>query len=209
MISNHERPNLLAAYEAALQFILEQGIHSLPVEPFSICEKNGWKLIPVNEFCAQRGYDPELMLSSVIMSDYGAAIHTVANNSYCIVYNDKHDDETIRWIICHEIAHIILGHFNSTAHIISKGVLSPDEYVRCEQEAEWFTRTLFAPPPVLAAIGSTKSTQISELCAISDECAGRAMLFLRGPWGIMEKNLDLERKVLRQFSEFIRNKKKR
>lgn len=209
MISNHsQHPNLIAAYESALDFIINQGINCLPVDPFALCDKNGWKTISVNDFCEKHNYDHDFMLQHVIMSDYGAAIHFKKYDYYTIVYNERFDANTIRWTIAHEIAHIVLGHFNSTAHIIMDGTLSKEEYTSCELEAEWFTRALLAPPPVLAALGRKRADQICELCGMAPQHAGKSSLFIHGPWSMMRKDPARERKVARQFSEFIRHTKK-
>lgn len=205
-MTSNDNPNhhLARTYEEAMLFILKQGINSLPVDPFELCEKNGWKTISVKEFCKKHDYDEEFMLSNVIMSDYGAAIHFKQYGYFCIVYNDAHDDEVVRWTITHEIGHIVLGHFDSTANIIMKGTLSPDEYTRCEVESEWFARAVLAPPPVLNAINRKKSTQIEQLCGLSRERAGMSALFLRGPWVMMEKDADMEKRILRQFHQYIK-----
>lgn len=200
-------PSAERAYHKALEVLLEHEISSFPVDPFAICEERGISLISVGSFCEKKGFDWEIMLNHVLQIEYGIAYYDPDRDASCIIYNEAHEDETLRYIIAHEMGHSVLGHFNSTQHIIKKGVLALEEYTSCEREADWFACTLLAPAPIVNASCIRSAKNISSACQIHERYAARCALFMRGPWSFMKRNGQLEQNLLQLFDIRGHNKK--
>ena len=187
-------------YQEVLEFLLRQEISGLnfPLEP--LCTRNGWAVLPVQEFCRKRGFDVAFMLERVLMSNYGAAIHFRDRDKYCIVYNDALEKSEIRWTIAHEIGHIVLRHFERYPDAVSSsGVLRESQYGLFESEANLFARFLLARPVILAESGIIRISDIAERTGLPHEEARRMSLFLKGSFLYMERDEILERQLMERF----------
>ena len=114
-----------------------------------------------------------------------------------------------RFTIAHELGHILLHGGNG---LYNREPSESDNPI--EQEANIFASRLLAPACVLWGLGVTSAQQISELCNISLQSAEFRMRRMNELYEREKRFLnmynkscflisELERKVYRQFSEYI------
>lgn len=171
-----------SARNGAWQCLIDNKINSLPVKVNQIVRKSGIVL---------------LKNSTVnLLSKKESGTTLLQRGKLYIIYEDEQSSQRCRFTIAHELGHIFLGHlFNSN------GFFTTDDI---EHSANVFARDLLAPACVLHELQILSAVKISQLCNISLEAATyraermqeleRRNAFYRHP---------LERKVVKQFNEFI------
>lgn len=187
--------------EAAWRFLLDQGINSLPVDPFRIALQNGWTIYTYEEFSTlvHRSVDD---LISRYEKD-GFTFWSQRDGCFIICYNAALPFSVCRWTLLHEIAHIHLGHINPQAPILSR-VRSADRPL-FEREAQGFARRVLCPSIVLHDCKAFEPEQIMRLCGISREAAEYRSEYIkklevRGKFN----TAPLERQVEAMFAPFCR-----
>lgn len=138
----------------------------------------------------------------------GVSIRT-EDGTWIICYDERESIERIRFTICHELGHILLGHPLKLGLIQHTRTIDK-ERPEIESEADMFAARILAPACVIWALDLHTPEEISELCQISHEAAEiRAnrmeLLYSRN----MFLSHPLERQVYEQFKNFIEEKKAR
>lgn len=77
---------------------VEQGIGSLPIDPFAIIKNRGYLLVPYNEPIDHKSDDEDAF------SPFYPPI-----NKHVIVYNENKSIDRVRFTLMHEIGHIDMG----------------------------------------------------------------------------------------------------
>lgn len=151
----------------AHRFLLNQGINSLPVDPFELVEKNSWTIKNMAQLSKE--FDLSLIRKIIKESNDGGTLYSASTNEYCIIYNEKiRSNGRIRWTVTHEIGHIVLGHLEDFPETcISRQGISNNEYEILEKEADYFTAYVLAPPIVLYHLKLTSVSQIQNICMLS------------------------------------------
>lgn len=131
------------------------------------------------------------------------------DGTWLICYNENESLERIRFTVCHELGHILLGH-PLKAGLFQHTRTIDKERPETEREADMFAARVLAPACVLWALDLHTPEEISELCQISHEAAEyRAkrmeVLYQRGKF----LSHPLERQLYEQFKDFINEKKTR
>lgn len=178
------------ARNASWQCILDYNVRELPVRLTKIIEKSDNIKLIKN--------------SQVDFLHHGVSGMTILNSdTFNIIYNDTEPSTRCRFTIAHELGHIFLGHLmiNKTAY----RTFQPSN--ENESSANVFARDLLAPACVLHELSILKAHDIAKLCNISIEAAmyreaRMKELEQRNAW----YRHPLERKVYKQFEEFIKNK---
>ena len=175
------------ARDASWQILIDQNIKELPVPIVSICRSLG---ITVK-------YNNDLVNSE------NSGNSTMIDGKAYIMLDPKCEQHRKRFTIAHELGHLLLGHVGKY-ELINREPSPNDNPI--EQEANVFASRLLAPACVLWGCKVKSAAEISELCNISLVSAEyrferyRVLLmrnrFLTSP---------LERKVYKQFEEFILN----
>lgn len=119
-------------------------------------------------------------------------------NQYLIVYNDSiANKQRIRFTLCHELAHIILGHLNDERTEIDRGGISDEAYYELENQANVFAGNFLAPPVLMAAKlfyheFPYKENAIRNTFGISMSAVKNFRLPDLNNWLKIEKHLDVE-----------------
>lgn len=171
---------------------LDNHISSLPVDIVKIIQHYQITIIKNHEVC-------ELKKDEMAVSLFE---HN-SNQWYIIYQNDTLSTADKRFLLAHELGHILLGHVSILGHPVRSNIK-----IREEKEADMFALRLLAPACVLAALNIHTAEQIMKLCNISKQSASiraarmeelyKRDLFCKHP---------LEKQMLQQFEKFIQTYK--
>lgn len=130
---------------------VEQDIHNMPIDPFTIIKNRGYDLIPFSKF------DPYNRPDCIDEDNDAFSFYDPTMKTQVIVYNDEKPLNRIRFTLMHELGHIDLGH-------------------KCESDlarkmADYYAGYALAPSPLIGKYASEDSFQISAEFWISLECA--------------------------------------
>ena len=177
--------------DLAWQVQIKLGLSSLPTDILDVAHKLGYTTI--------RMHDSEPFLKNV--PEYPELIKREAFACKClkdniIFYNPNYYLPRVRFSIAHEIGHLLLEH---NTNLLTDKI---------ETEANAFAARLLMPVGVLHALGVKKYTDIMRFCQVSEPAAIKRMsrideLRQRGKFFTSP----LERQILNNFSEFIKENK--
>lgn len=187
--------------EAAWKYLLEQKIDKLPVDPWELAEKNGYKILTYDQLAVEVDKTPEYFMQ--MFSNDGFVFWSKKELRYIICYNALIPAATVRWTLMHEIGHIVLKHVAPLAPPLTRR--RKNENPIFEREADGFARRVICPSIVLHKCSAVEPPDIMKLCGISGKAAeyrSRYMKTLeaRGKW----RTDSLETEVEKQFESFIR-----
>lgn len=194
------------AVESAYDFILEQEINALPVDPFKICKSNNWKLEKASEIAYDLNCSVEYLLEKKLRTKDGIVIYSPTTDEYSIIYNDTmRNQDRIRWTIAHEIGHIVLNHLSSSQTSLLRNELSDSKYSSYEKEADCFAGILMAPPIILNRLNLDKYYQIQQVCKLSYHASISRCDYIKKFYSFERFN-DYSECILSQFKKFINKK---
>lgn len=138
----------------------------------------------------------------------GVSIRT-EDGTWIICYDERESIERIRFTICHELGHILLG------HPLKPGLLQhtrtiDKERPEIESEADMFAARILAPACVLWGLECYEPEDIMRVCDISKEAAqyrSERMKVLRDRGKFLAS--PLERQVFEAFKPWIEQQKSR
>lgn len=170
------------AIRTAREFIFNHGICWLPVDPFTVYEKQGWFLLSWREAREILGNRDPLFLKKT-----GADARTSilrGTNDFLTVYDSSVTPKTrIRWTLAHEIGHIIMGHLHCYKETsISRGGLTPKKYKVLEDEADFFAAELLQPMTLVKALGCRTQKEVMQVFNVSRKAAANRLTDLEW-WG--------------------------
>lgn len=150
----------------AHQFLRDEGIQWLPVDPFVIAVRHRWGPEQVGYIAKQLNIEYNQLLrgreADVIYCD----------GRYAIIYNERIISRTrIRWTLTHEMGHIVLGHLADFPSTALGCVVEREALHTLEREADIFAAETLAPMTVLTSLNVRTAAQIRKLCSISYEAA--------------------------------------
>lgn len=180
-------------YEKACEFLLSQGIVSLPVNPYELIKNNHWGLVTYSQLC---GMVPDCTPSDIFRACHSKDGFTVFNGkNYCIAYNDAvRVKARIVFTLMHEIGHIICGHYKD-----GKTILDADEYKVLEAEANFFASCVLAPAVVILDCGFNTPLLLHRYCGLSLSASKMRLLQLQN-----FKLTLADEKIRRMFSAYIK-----
>ena len=188
------------ARNAAWKTLLQCKIDSLPVNLTTVSEVYH---IPILCFS-------DIQPVAAGLSEFSGDGFSANINGSCIIYlNDQiHHRPRRRFTVAHELGHIILGHPLDT--IQHRNSETDAGQPPAEMQANVFARDLLMPACVLAALNIHAPEEIMKLCDISYTSACIRVerleeLYTRGKFGVHP----LERQVIRQFAQFIKEREKK
>lgn len=159
-------PRFGYVYDKACEFLLSQGIVSLPLNPFEQICQNHWGLVTYSELCSlvQGG----ACISDIMQTCQSNDGFTVCNGvNFCIAYNDTVNVKSrVIFTLMHEIGHIVCGHFAGRTTTLLSG-----EYRSLEAEANFFASSVLAPAAVVTACGFDTPQLLHCACGISFEAS--------------------------------------
>lgn len=196
-----------AARDAAWRALIDFEIKELPISPLNILHNIGANVISYTD---GRHIIKGFGLDLNYMSDDGFSINI--GDHWLVFYNEKvRPIERIRFTLAHELGHILLNHELTPQHTTFGETFYTDcgtSKPQIEYEADIFASRLLAPAVVLHQLGVTTADEIQNLCCISKQAAEhRASRMRELNQRDKYKTSPLERVVLNNFEEFIRNKK--
>lgn len=205
MLLKKNKPRFDYAVECAYDFIIENEIPNLPVDPFVICELNNWEVIPVDAFAKSMNKTRKYIIETYIQSKDGSVFFEPCLNQYKIIYNEYQKKNRIRWTITHEIGHIALHHLNDKRTSISRGGISDTLYDKYEKEADCFAGIILAPPIILKKMDVQNSEQIRNICNLTHEASLARFDYINNLYNF---NLfkDYYPIILNQFYDFLYKK---
>ena len=156
-------------YQRSYDFLLENEIFSLPCKLLELCRRNRWNLISVQRFCENNRFDQKFMLRHVLRAP-AAAILLKNPIRYAILYDESIPLPRRRMIICHEIGHIVLKHFEDYPTLNDAASSPPENYSAIEKEADLFAAFLLAPPHLLLKAPSNNISDLAALANAPEEC---------------------------------------
>jgi Zn-dependent peptidase ImmA (M78 family) len=188
------KPRFGFVYDKACEFLLTQGIDSLPLNPFDIIHQNHWGLVTYSDLCT---FVPSSACISDIaltcQSNYGFTVYN--GNNYCIAYNEAISVKSrVNFTLMHEVGHIVCGHFDGSGSTLESG-----DYRRLEVEANFFATNVLAPAAVVTACGFNTPQLLHCACGISFEAA---KVRLRQLQNFISTPAD--EKIRRAFSTYIK-----
>lgn len=202
-----KNPDYNRTAKIARNFMIEQNLSELPIDPFNIANKNGWIIEKASEIANDINVTVYHLLNNMINSSDGAAIYCKEVDKYKIIYNDyMNNNGRIRWTIMHEIGHIVLNHLKKYEQsILGRGGLSEEEYSVLETEADFFASLILAPPIVLHNLNISTPKDIRRLCKLSLQASkNRYKYYLRWKNFIKVPEDDI---IKNNFYNFINQKK--
>ena len=158
----------------ACDFILAQGICSLPVDPEALIRKSRWGLVTYRRL----GELSDVIGSVEPLLGRSRDGFTIYNGrNYCIAYNsDICSLNRIYFTLMHEIGHIALGHFLRPG---AGGLINCDRSL--EDEASLFSALVLAPSAVVTRCGFDTPALLGRACMLSAQAA-QARLLQLGCW---------------------------
>lgn len=208
------------ARDKAWDVISNYNVSSLPVDVIGLCARMG---IITSSYQKAKRTIRAFGLAEYTSGNDGFA--TIIRGRYFIFYDDTvNPPGRIRFTLGHELGHIVLGHLLSENISCHAGVTvwnrgentEPNKY---ETTANIFSSRLLAPACVLRALDLHTPEEISELCGLSSIAAKvrserMEQLYQREREWLRKYNKscfgisDQEKTALKQFEEFINDKKK-
>lgn len=140
-------------YQTVTDFILEENI-TLPVlDIFKLCKRLNILVLSDEEIKTKF----DLSYCKMLNTDDEATIYLSETDQYIIIYNTKvQNDPLIKFTIGHELAHIILGYFDSGYDSIT---------YQCEKkESEYFLMLLLMHPLYLLRNCVDSDKEVQSLC---------------------------------------------
>lgn len=204
-----DKPRYGRTLRIAQNFIIQENINKLPIDPFVIAINNKWGVEKSGDIAKDLNFTREYVLNKFVKSKDGSAFYCFETTEYKIVYNESVSSlGRKRWTIIHEIGHIILKHFedfNQTQ--ITRGGLSEEEYKVLEQEADFFASQVLAPPIILKSLNVSSVVRLRTICGLSKQASeNRYNNFIN--WLKRGKTATpLEKGILKPFHDFIHKKK--
>lgn len=145
-------------YEMITNFILDENIELPVMNIKELCKRLGISVLSDKELKFKYNID----YCRMVNSDDGAAIYLSDDDEYVIVYNSKVTTKRrITFTIGHELAHIILGHFD----------YSLITYETKEKEAEYGSMILLMHPLLLFRNAPTSYKQVQLQCRVTSQAA--------------------------------------
>ncbi len=180
------------------EILIKSGISQLPVNLKTISKHLNVSVIPYSKL------GDDIFSDKITAGDGFTA--ALLDGKKLVFINDAKDRKRMRFTLAHELGHVTLNHkLDPIAHRNSE---SDDKLSIPEVQANVFARDLLMPACVLAKLHMTTVGEIMQICNVSFTSAQIRLnrlleLYKRNMFGVHP----LERQVIAQFDQFIKNNK--
>lgn len=186
---------------AASEFLLQNDVQHLPVNPFSIAAKNGWQVFTYPQFSAIIGKSVSYLFTHY--DEKGFVFFSKKKQTFIICYNPVFPADVVRWTLFHEMGHISLRHITTETPLMCR---NGSDKPFLEAEAQAFARGVLCPPVLLRDCEIEDTAELIEFSGIPKEEAEVLSRYINGKYEY--EALPLEKQVEKQFSAFIVDYKK-
>ena len=196
------------ARNASWQLLIDFNISELPVKVSHILKQLNIKCCSYEKgaiVISDLGFNEKALITD------GFAVNMCDN--YYVFYNQELTSQRCKFVIAHELGHILLNHVNSNCcTVVNKEPSDTD--VPQEKQANIFATRLLSPACVLHELNVKTAKQISSLCQITEQSAKFRLKRLKLVEKRNQKFLDskgygtfylnpLEKQVYNKFKEYI------
>lgn len=165
-------------------------LHSLPINPFDVCNRLGIPIVSYSEAC---DYGFHAIIQKISCVDVDGFCCKGNGDNYIILYdNARTPKERINFTIAHELGHIVLGHLKNVT--MRPRYMTNRRNDPLEKEADAFAGELIRPPIPFVLIGWNLPDNIRAICNITYEAATVCSKLVR--------TLQKKRNHPRYFKEF-------
>lgn len=186
---------------AASEFLLQNDVQHLPLNPFSIASKNGWQVFTYPQFSAIIGKSVSYLVTHY--DEKGFVFFSKKKQAFIICYNPAFPADVVRWTLFHEMGHISLRHISAQTPLMCR---NGSDKPFLETEAQAFARGVLCPPVLLRDCEIEDTAELIEFSGIPKEEAEVLSRYIIGKYEY--EALPLEKQVEKQFSAFIVEYKK-
>ena len=143
--------------------------YPLPLNVEALCRTLGIGLRPLTEIVRGSGLSEAEVVALWGNPD---GVLQRAGGRYFICYNDLKPRSRVRFTLCEEIAHRLLGHLDEPGFSAFSQAYREEVYARCETEARFAAGLLLCPPRWFFAHGEGLSERtLARRCGVSLACA--------------------------------------
>lgn len=143
-------------------------IKRLPLDIVSLCQEAGIDLLSVHELALRSGLTDVDVFGIIGNADGAVFSHS---GRYVIVYNDAAPPNRVRFTLCEEIGHVLLGHSDDSTFNAFTQEYSPALYAQYEAEAKLFAGLVLCPPNFYFSHSRLSVGALADVCGISRSCA--------------------------------------
>lgn len=186
---------------AALEFLLNNKIDKLPVNPFTVALKNSWQILTYTDFSAITKRSASYLITHY--DEQGFVFWSKQKGTFIICYNQAFPADSVRWTLFHEMGHISLRHVSDATPLMCRnGTDKPF----LEAEAQAFARGVLCPYVLLRDCEIESVDELTEFSGIPIKEAEVLSRYISGNCEYSE--IPLEKEVEKQFAAFIADYKK-
>lgn len=156
-------------YSSIFSTMLAYKALTLPLDIKRLCRDMGIKLCPLSQIMADTGLSQQQIFD--IWGNEDGAVSTYKDR-HIIGYNDYQIEGRIRFTICEEICHIILGHTEDPRFCVFNQEYSECTYQIYEKEARSGAGLILCQPQFFFANPDMLTPDnLVQLCGITKKCA--------------------------------------
>lgn len=175
---NRQRRNYV--YDTVFQFIIDNNLKVFPLSVQELCAILNVELVTLSDIIYQTHLRAQEVFDiwgnedgCVTAHNHNGALH------HKIAYNDDKTLERIRFTICEECMHILLGHTKNASFNAFQQSYSPLTYAQYDEEARIGAGLTICPSQFYYShADEITSTHLCKICKISEPCANTRMQVL-------------------------------
>ena len=137
----------------AWEFLIKNKVNAYPLDLSKILRQNNWYVCDYQTFAEYK----HVSRKEVVKLNPDGFTAQDVNKNFLICYNEQNTRQRIRFTICHEIGHIVLGH-------LYKGE-------KLEKEANMFAARILMPMILIKELKINAPSELAKLCDVSIEAA--------------------------------------
>ena len=164
-------------YSTVFCFMITHNINTVPIKLSPLCKSIGVDLVPLSQITANLNLFPQQIFSFWGKED--GVIHRYKDR-HCIAYNDTVSTRRIRFTVCEELSHMILGHTQDVRFNMLNQNYCSETYLQYEAEARIGAGILMCNPKFFYKYESQITpNQLAELCELTTSCANTRFNILK------------------------------
>lgn len=171
------------AVNSAILFLLDSEVSAWPTNPKLLIKDNGWHLKRYSAMAAETDcvFSAGEVSAELLIED---AFTMAIAGAYHIAYNDAlTPKERIRFSLCHEIGHIVLGH----CEVFGGMILPKAQRELLDREANAFAANLLCPVPLYEVV----------MRELNDPEKARSIFGMsKQSWGVRHRTIERDRHYL-------------